>query len=249
MSDKPLDKQVGGDHYKDMKIQPIVFAQANELNACEANIVKYVCRHKQKGRMKDLEKVIHYAQMLIELEYTSNPKYPVDWEAWEKTLQDKVILGEPSKQSPFKASPLKPKYYNIPYPSGSGEFVQLTYGEYWDEFYGKTNEEKIKYLNARLSKSTPKDEDCVEALRDHPDEQSETSGVLSELDLCRLYPQLELPLEPQEPEPPIPEDPLPCLSYEDLLNLWTTQLSYMMDIDTRWRRLNETQLGPVIFVT
>lgn len=65
----PLAKQVGGDHYKSMSIQPIVFCQANELNACESNIVKYVCRHKQKGRVKDLEKVIHYAQMLIELEY------------------------------------------------------------------------------------------------------------------------------------------------------------------------------------
>lgn len=66
---KAIDKQVGGDHYKDMVIQPVVFCQANNLNACESNIVKYACRHKQKGRKKDLEKVIHYAQMLIELEY------------------------------------------------------------------------------------------------------------------------------------------------------------------------------------
>ncbi len=63
---KPLDRQVGGKHYKDMKIQPVEFILANDLGFCEGNIIKYTCRYKQKGGVEDLEKVIHYAQMLID---------------------------------------------------------------------------------------------------------------------------------------------------------------------------------------
>lgn len=63
---KPLDRQVGGNHYKDMKIQPVEFILANDLGFCEGNVVKYICRYKQKGGVEDLEKVIHYTQMLID---------------------------------------------------------------------------------------------------------------------------------------------------------------------------------------
>ena len=66
----PLDIQVGGDHYKDCAIQPTVYSHYNNLNTCEANIVKYITRHNKKGEGKeDILKVIHYAQLLLELEY------------------------------------------------------------------------------------------------------------------------------------------------------------------------------------
>jgi len=61
-----FDTQVGGYHYKEMSIQPIEFILANDLSYCEANIVKYVCRHHAKGGRQDIEKVIHYAQLLLE---------------------------------------------------------------------------------------------------------------------------------------------------------------------------------------
>ena len=64
-----LDKQVGGDHYKRLKIQPTEYCQLNELNTCESNIIKYASRHRHKGGRKDVEKIIHYAQILLELEY------------------------------------------------------------------------------------------------------------------------------------------------------------------------------------
>ena len=35
----------------------------------EGNIVKYITRHKAKGQKADVEKVIHYAELLIQLEY------------------------------------------------------------------------------------------------------------------------------------------------------------------------------------
>ena len=65
-SSNPLSEQIGGSHYKTMKIQPIEFIQANDLGFCEGNIIKYTCRYKQKGGVEDLNKVIHYARLLIE---------------------------------------------------------------------------------------------------------------------------------------------------------------------------------------
>lgn len=62
----PLNEQIGGSHYKTMKIQPIEFILANDLGFAEGNIVKYACRYKQKGGVEDLNKVIHYARLLIE---------------------------------------------------------------------------------------------------------------------------------------------------------------------------------------
>tara|TARA_R110002096_G_scaffold277674_1_gene471688 strand:+ start:427 stop:642 length:216 start_codon:yes stop_codon:yes gene_type:complete len=67
--DNALDKQIGGSHYKDMAIQPIEFTHKNKLNFCQGNIIKYITRYKHKNGKEDLEKVIHYAELLLELEY------------------------------------------------------------------------------------------------------------------------------------------------------------------------------------
>jgi hypothetical protein len=63
-----LNVQVGGDHYKKMKIQPIEFIHANNLPFIEGNIVKYITRWREKNGLKDLEKVKHYVDLLIDLE-------------------------------------------------------------------------------------------------------------------------------------------------------------------------------------
>jgi hypothetical protein len=63
-----LDKQVGGSHYKDMAIQPIEYIHKNGLGFCEGNIVKYITRWKTKNGIEDLRKVIHYAELLIQME-------------------------------------------------------------------------------------------------------------------------------------------------------------------------------------
>lgn len=65
----PLETQVGGDHYKDFPIQPVEFCQKNRLSYCEANVVKYVTRHKFKGGREDIEKAKHYLDLILELEY------------------------------------------------------------------------------------------------------------------------------------------------------------------------------------
>ena len=63
-------KQVGGNHYKDCKIQPIEFIVGNDLTFCEGNAVKYITRHRRKGEgAKDIQKAIHYLEMILETEY------------------------------------------------------------------------------------------------------------------------------------------------------------------------------------
>ena len=61
-------KQVGGDHYAVMKIQPIEFILANELGFCEGNVIKYLCRYKRKNGLEDLKKARQYLDFLIERE-------------------------------------------------------------------------------------------------------------------------------------------------------------------------------------
>ena len=63
-----LDVQVGGGHYKDYKIQPVEFIHANNIPFIEGNCIKYLCRWREKGGAQDLEKVIHYIGLLLELE-------------------------------------------------------------------------------------------------------------------------------------------------------------------------------------
>ena len=66
MKDKA--KQIGGNHYKDMKIQPLDFIIQNEIPYIEGNIIKYVSRYKAKNGLQDLEKAMHYLEILIDNE-------------------------------------------------------------------------------------------------------------------------------------------------------------------------------------
>lgn len=68
-TDNPFEKQVGGNHYKDMAIQPIEFSMKNGLNACQHSIIKYICRYKHKNGKEDLLKAKHFIDLLIQLEY------------------------------------------------------------------------------------------------------------------------------------------------------------------------------------
>ena len=63
--DKPLDVQIGGEHYKSMAIQPMEYSMANKLDACQHTIIKYVTRFRDKGGIQDLEKAKHCIDLLI----------------------------------------------------------------------------------------------------------------------------------------------------------------------------------------
>jgi hypothetical protein len=68
-SNDPFKTQIGGDHYKNLKIQPTEYALANDLPFCEGNVVKYITRYKFKDGLKDLKKAKHYIEMLIKDKY------------------------------------------------------------------------------------------------------------------------------------------------------------------------------------
>ena len=76
-------KQIGGDHYKRMAIQPSHYIVKNKLGWYEGNIIKYITRHSIKGKRQDIEKVIHYAELLLE------DKYPDD----EGTRRGKITAA------------------------------------------------------------------------------------------------------------------------------------------------------------
>ena len=61
--------QVGGDHYKKMAIQPAEFINKNKLLFAEGNAIKYICRHSSKGGIQDIDKAIHYLEMVKERDY------------------------------------------------------------------------------------------------------------------------------------------------------------------------------------
>lgn len=61
-------KQIGGDHYQKMKIQPVDYIVENDMGYMEGNIIKYISRYNYKGGLEDLKKAQHYIEMLIEIE-------------------------------------------------------------------------------------------------------------------------------------------------------------------------------------
>lgn len=63
-----LNTQIGGSHYKDLPIQPVEFIERNNLGFCAGNVIKYVCRYKNKNGIEDLKKAKHYLELLIEIE-------------------------------------------------------------------------------------------------------------------------------------------------------------------------------------
>lgn len=69
MAEKASDRQEGGNHYKQYKIQPTEFLHVNNVLFIEGNVIKYVLRHRQKNGLQDLLKAKHYIDLLIEYEY------------------------------------------------------------------------------------------------------------------------------------------------------------------------------------
>jgi hypothetical protein len=61
-----LEKQIGGGHYAKLKIQPVDYIMANGLDYLQGNVIKYVTRFRDKAGVQDLDKAIHYIEMLKE---------------------------------------------------------------------------------------------------------------------------------------------------------------------------------------
>lgn len=63
ISENPLEKEVGGTHYKSA-YQPIELMEKVKMYACCSYIFKYVYRHKNKGKKQDLEKALHCCELM-----------------------------------------------------------------------------------------------------------------------------------------------------------------------------------------
>lgn len=84
---KATDTQAGGNHYKDMAIQPIEYMRANMTpeqfdGFCRGNILKYVSRagaKKSTTLKNDLHKARHYIDLwLMALSYRGAPAPAAD---------------------------------------------------------------------------------------------------------------------------------------------------------------------------
>jgi len=64
-------KQVGGSHYQNFKIQPSKFVIENELLYPEGCAIKYILRHRLKGKKEDILKAIHFLEMILERDYAT----------------------------------------------------------------------------------------------------------------------------------------------------------------------------------
>ena len=67
LSISALDKQIGGNHYRGFKIQPIEFITKNKLSFIQGCIIKYICRFENKNGIQDLEKIKHYCDLQIQM--------------------------------------------------------------------------------------------------------------------------------------------------------------------------------------
>ena len=84
----PYDKQIGGTHYQKFKIQPSKFVIENELLYPEGCVIKYILRHRLKGKKEDLKKAIHFIEMIIERDYPEQKDFLEEAEKEKKALEE-----------------------------------------------------------------------------------------------------------------------------------------------------------------
>jgi len=89
-------RQEGGSHYE-LNIQPIEYIHGNELGFIEGNIIKYATRHRAKNGAEDIRKIIHYCELLLELEYGES--------------QEEELRESDSSKHRQGDSTAKPKYF------------------------------------------------------------------------------------------------------------------------------------------
>ena len=57
--------RISPEHYSQFKIEPFDFIHENGLGFAEGNVIKYICRWREKNGVEDLEKAMRYIQLLI----------------------------------------------------------------------------------------------------------------------------------------------------------------------------------------
>jgi hypothetical protein len=111
--------QHGGNHYKNMPkhLQPIYLATALGLNPMEYSVLKYLLRHRKKGGLLDLKKMMHFGQMLLEQEYN--------------TATEIIYLDEPIDAKFEIVPPADPPQAECPFKIGDMVELKAKPGEHW----------------------------------------------------------------------------------------------------------------------
>lgn len=87
----PYEKQVGGDHYKSMPMQPLYFARANDLKPEILKAIKYITRN--KDREKDNAKACHILDLYVENQ-KQFPKSFIRWFFAECKISMETFVSE-----------------------------------------------------------------------------------------------------------------------------------------------------------
>ena len=112
----PYDKQVGGNHYQSMKIQPAEFINKNKLPFAEGNAIKYICRHINKGGEQDLKKAKHYIDMIIDRDYGDEAEQS---KTFNVSLSDDLSISYGPEDEGYTQDKTEDEITSIHYPSGA----------------------------------------------------------------------------------------------------------------------------------
>jgi len=66
--DNALDVQIGGDHYKKWRVQPVVYITKKRISFLRGCIIKRLLR--DKDSLQDLKKISHELDLLRQIEHT-----------------------------------------------------------------------------------------------------------------------------------------------------------------------------------
>lgn len=96
MTTKANERQVGGDHYKKLVIQPWDYITANNIGYLEGCAIKYISRWRDKGGIKDIDKAIHFLEKLKDVYYTQEEAVKIacddSWVKEEYVVNDDGFL-------------------------------------------------------------------------------------------------------------------------------------------------------------
>lgn len=103
-----IEIQIGGSHYKDLKMQPIELITQADLNFIQGCIIKYISRYEHKNGLQDIEKCIHYAQLAIELNSTGPKMHSIGL-----GYSYCVVNGFNTARTNVVVSTMRDDYYNV----------------------------------------------------------------------------------------------------------------------------------------
>lgn len=87
---KSFEKQVGGEHYAKMAIQPAEYIHRNGIGFMEGAAIKYLSRWRAKNGLEDLRKAAHMIELLLEMESASD----LNTEALQSTIDGTVVPSD-----------------------------------------------------------------------------------------------------------------------------------------------------------